>query len=467
MPQSLLRTVADHAEAYLEALPSARVTPTDTTAADVATVPATLPETGLAPEAVLEELLGATASGLMGSAGPRFFGWVIGGGLPASVAADWLTTVWDQNAGAFACSPAAAAMESRVGAWLLDVLDLPATASFALVTGCQIAHVTALAAARHHLLEQAGWDVERKGLAGSPGIRVLTTPHRHETLARALRLLGIGTDSQVHVDTDAQRRMDPAGLEAILSRTPKVPTVVALQAGDLNTGAFDRFGPLCEVAHRHGAWVHVDGAFGAWCAASPAHRHLTAGIGEADSWATDTHKWLNTPYDCGFAAVAHPGAHRGSFEMAAGYVIDAGGQRDAMNFNPEWSRRARAFPVYAAMRSLGREGIAALVDRCCRHATALVERVGALKGVEVLAAPVINQGVVRFLDPAGDDHDRFTDRVLAAIQADGRAWLGGTTWEGQRVMRVSVSNWQTSDDDVSVAVDCVRDALAQTRASTG
>jgi glutamate/tyrosine decarboxylase-like PLP-dependent enzyme len=425
----------------------------------------TLTDDGVPAIQVINELAADTKGGLLGSPGGRFFGWVIGGSVPAALAADWLVSAWDQNAALYACSPAAAVAEEIAGEWLKDILALPTKASFALVTGCQMAHVTCLAAARNSLLARRDYDVENNGLYGAPRIRILSSTERHASFARAVRLVGFGLAQVEDLQVDDEGRLLPRALEQALEKDPTAPTIVLLQAGEINTGAFDQFDGLIPIAHRFGAWVHVDGAFGLWAAASPAHRHFTTGMAEADSWATDGHKWLNVPFDSGFAFVANPQAHRASLAQRASYLIHADEARDQMNWNPEWSRRARGFPTYAALRQLGRNGVANLVDRCCRHARAIVLGIGALPNAEVVWEPTINQGLVRFLDPRAGateaDHDRRTDETIAAIVASGEAFFGGTTWRGKRCMRVSVCNWQTSDKDVSRVVAAVEKILTQ------
>ncbi len=404
----------------------------------------------------------------LGSAGGRFFGWVIGGSLPSALAADWLTSAWDQNAGHHACSPAAAVAEEVAGEWLKEILGLPARASFALVTGCQMAHTTCLAAARHGVLAKHGWDVEKQGLYGAPPIRLISSDLRHESFERAVRLLGLGLAQVTYLSSDSQGHMPAHALERTLSENSDRPAIVLLQAGDVNTGAYDSFETLIPIAKKYGAWVHVDGAFGLWAAASSQYRHLVKGIDSADSWATDGHKWLNVPYDCGYAFVADAEAHRASLSQQAAYLVDGGDLRNELDWNPEFSRRARAFPTYAAIRQLGRKGIAELVERCCRHAHTLVMEIGGLPGAEVVAEPIVNQGLVRFLDPgpgASDaDHDRRTNEVIAAIVASGEAFFGGTTWRGRRAMRVSVCNWQTSEEDVERVVRAAKKVLAAPQA---
>ena len=401
-------------------------------------------EEGVPAQQVIEELVRDVEGGILGSAGGRFFAWVIGGCLPSALAADWLTSAWDQNAALYACSPAAAVVEELAGAWMKEIFGLPAAASFALVSGCQMAHVTCLAAARHALLARRGWDVERRGLAGASAIRVLVAG-AHGSVDRAVRLLGVGLDHMTP--------FEPEELESVLLTDAAAPTIVVLQAGDINTGVFDRFTELIPLARRQGAWVHVDGAIGLWAAASDRFRHLLEGVEAADSWATDGHKWLNVPYDCGYAFVADAEAHRASMSHRAAYLTHDAEARDEIDWNPEWSRRGRGFATYAALRELGRRGLAAMVERCCDHARALVEGIGGLKGAEVPAEPIINQGLVRF-----DDDDRRTEETIAAVVATGEAFFGGTMWRGKRAMRVSVCNWRTSEEDVARAVRAVERA---------
>jgi len=418
-----------------------------------------LADSGLPHEQVITELVADVEGGLLGSTGGRFFGWVIGGSLPAALAADWLTATWDQNAALYATSPAAAVVEEVAGLWLKDVLGLPAHSSFALVSGCQMAHATCLAAARHALLAERDWDVEERGLYNAPPIRILSSAQRHGSFERAVRLLGLGRQQVIYLTSDAHDRLEPSALQRALESGPSTPTIVLLQAGDINVGAFDNFETLIPLAKRYGAWVHVDGAFGLWAAASPRYRHLVKGVEGADSWATDGHKWLNVPFDCGYAFIAHAGAHRASMSHRAAYITLDSDARDEMNWNPEWSRRARGFSSYAALRQLGRDGIAELIERCCRHAHDLVMGIGSLSGAEVLAEPIINQGLVRFPDPSDgateEDHNRRTEEVIAAIVASGEAFFGGTTWHGKRAMRVSVCNWRTSAEDVQRSINSV------------
>ncbi len=328
-----------------------------------------------------------------------------------------------------------------------------------------MAHVTCLAAARHALLTRQGWDSEHDGLCGAPRIRVLSSSERHGSIERAARLLGLGSRCVVDLLVDERGCLQPTTLSKALAEHPDLPTIVLLQAGDLNIGAYDPFAELIPLAKEAHAWVHIDGAFGLWAAASPAYRHLLTGVEQADSWATDGHKWLNVPYDCGYAFIAHPEAHHRSMSHRASYLTHAQDARDQIDWNPEWSRRGRGVATYAALRQLGREGVADLIERCCRHAHTLVTQIGTLPGAELVWEPQINQGLVRFLDPkphaTSADHDRRTDAVIAAITQTGEAFFGGTTWQGQRCMRVSVCSWQTNEADVGRAVAATQRVLQQ------
>jgi glutamate/tyrosine decarboxylase-like PLP-dependent enzyme len=426
-----------------------------------------LSESGIAPGEVINELVRGLDGGLIGSTNGRFFGWVIGGSLPVALAADWMVSTWDQNATLYATSPAAAIVEEIAGVWLKDILRLPPQASFALTTGCQMAHATCLASARHALLARRDWNVEEQGLYGAPPIRILSSGERHGSIARAVRLLGLGTSQVVDLPVDSNGRLEVETLEAALKADPTAPTIVILQAGDINIGAFDPFDTLIPLAKSFGAWVHIDGAFGLWAAASPAYRHFIKDIDAADSWATDGHKWLNVPFDCGYAFVADPESHRATMSHRAVYLTHNADARDELNWTPDWSRRARGIPTYAALRNLGRNGIAELIERCCEHASALVTGIGNLAGAEILWHPTLNEGLVRFVDPRplaiDEDHSRRTDAVIAAIVKDGEAFFGGTTWRGMRAMRISVCNWQTSDDDVERAIASIAKVLGDMR----
>jgi glutamate/tyrosine decarboxylase-like PLP-dependent enzyme len=436
------RTVAI-ARDYLAGLEDRHVGPRTSEAELRSALDVPLPDSGVDAETVIEELARGMDPGLVASAGPRFFGFVIGGSLPAALAADWLTSTWDQNAAIYVASPAAAVAEDVCARWILELLGLPQGSSIGFVTGGQMANFTALAAARHAVLRRAGCDVEQQGLAGAPPVRVLLGEEAHVTVTAAVRLLGIGTDSIERVEADEQARMRPEALGERLSRTDG-PAIVCAQAGNIDTGAIDPLGEIAAIARHHQAWCHVDGAFGLWAAATPAHRDQVAGIEEADSWVADGHKWLNVPYDSGFAIVKDAASHRAATALTASYLPrENEGQRWSAEWVPELSRRARALPVYAALRSLGREGVARLVDNCCSRATQLAEALAGHPGVQILNDVTLNQVLVRF-----DDDDGTTDAVIRAVQDDGVCWLGGTTNRGVRAMRVSICNWATSEDDI-------------------
>ena len=399
--------------------------------------------------AVLDELVEAFTPGLVATPGPRFFGFVIGGALPAATAADIVAVGWDQCAFNAVLSPAAAIAEEVAGGWLKQLVGLPATASVGFVTGAQGANTVSLATARHHVLAAAGWDVERDGLRGAPVVRVVASVERHATIDRALRLLGLGTAVVEDVATDTNGAIDVADLDAVLGRGEPGPTIVCLQSGNVNTGACDDLRAATAVARRHDAWVHVDGAFGLWAGASPSKAYLVDGVDLADSWSCDGHKWLNVPYDCGFAICAHPQVHAGSLSYTASYLTGQGGPTPALgDLVPESSRRARGFAVWAALRELGREGAADLVDRCCTLAQRFADGLAA-GGAEVVNDVVLNQVLVSF------GTDARTDRIIERVQRDGTCWLGGTTWRGRRLMRVSVSNWSTTEADVDRSVAAI------------
>ena len=415
-----------------------------------------LPAEGTDAGTVLDELAVAVEPALMSSAGPRFFGFVVGGSLDAAVGADILTTGWDQLAFNGASSPAAALVEEIVGAWLKESLGLPDDASFGIVTGTQAGNTVGLSAARHRVLERAGWDVERDGLHGAPRVRVIAGEERHATIDRSLRLLGLGVGSMEAVRSDANGAVDADALVASIEAGSGEPTIVIVQAGNVNTGAFDDLVLACEAARRQGAWVHVDGAFGLWAAVSPAFEHLVAGREAADSWVLDGHKWLNLPYDSGFVFCADPDAHAASMSYSAAYLVGQGEGlvRAPADYVPESSRRARGFVTWAALRELGRDGLADLVERCCALARRFAEKLGAIDGVTIANDVVLNQVLVGFGD------DERTDDVIEGIQREGTCWMGGTTWHGRRLMRISVSNWTTTEADVDRSVEAIRRVLA-------
>jgi glutamate/tyrosine decarboxylase-like PLP-dependent enzyme len=459
MKDELLARTAALAGRYLDSLGERKVAATSTPESLRAAFGAPLGEAGRPPAEVLEALVAAAEGGLIASAGPRYFGFVIGGSLPAALAADWMASAWDQDAGLYACGPAAAVVEEVAAAWVLDLLGLPPAASVGFVTGGQMANFTGLAAGRHAVLERAGWDVEEDGLAGAPPVHVVIGDEAHVTILMALRLLGLGSRRAIRVPADGQGRLRPEALRKTLASLDG-PTLVCAQAGNVNTGAFDPVGEISEAAHERGAWVHVDGAFGLWAAAAPERRHLARGIEQADSWATDGHKWLNVPYDCGIAIVRDRAAHKKAMTGRAAYLVQSSGaERDPQDWTPEFSRRARGFPVWAALRSLGRSGVAEMVERCCRLATRMADRLraGAEPGrlqVRILNEVVLNQVLVQ-LEAAGAEAGPFTRAVVTRVQRDGTCWMAGTRWHEQDALRISISNWSTQDADIDRSAEAI------------
>jgi glutamate/tyrosine decarboxylase-like PLP-dependent enzyme len=451
--RAALDRAAAHADEWLSSVSTRDVGPKTTADELLAAFAAPLPDGPTDPAQVVDLLARLAEPGLMAIASGRFFGWVMGGTLPAALGADWLVSAWDQNAGLRYATPAVAAAEEAAGTWLLDLLGLPATADVGFVTGATMANFTGLAAGREYVLAKAGWDVNSQGLNGAPVLRVLVGAERHDTIDLALRYLGLGAPTPVAAD-DQGRLVIEALAEALAAYDG--PTIVCLQAGNLHSGGFDPMREAIAVAHEHGAWVHIDGAFGLWAAASPALRHLLDGFEDADSWATDAHKTLNVPYDCGIAIVANPAAVRTAMGVRASYLVHAdGGPGDPFEKVPEFSRRARGVPVWAALRSLGRDGVAALVDGLVGHAQALARGIGAIEGAQVLNDVVFTQVCVAFED------DQRTRDVTARLLASGSAWMSGSQWHGTAVLRVSVSNWSTDEDDVAASVEAVRAAAAE------
>jgi len=449
--RKLLSDAAERAVRYLEGLDSRGVAPVAGAIERLKKWDEPLPDGPTDPETVVALLDKIGSPATMAMAGPRFFGFVIGGALPAALAANWLAGAWDQNTALSAVTPGTALLERIALRWLLDVLGLPPTCGGAFVTGATMANVTALAAARHAVLAGVGWDVEAQGLFGAPPVTVVVGAEAHPSALKALGLLGLGRTRVVTVPVDGQGRMRAEALPPLAG-----PTVVCIQAGNVNTGAFDPAPEICRRARAAGAWVHVDGAFGLWAAAAPARAHLAAGVGEADSWATDAHKWLNVPYDSGLAFVRDPEALRAAMAVSAAY-LPAGESRNPADYTPELSRRARGVEVWAALRSLGRAGLADLVERTCRHAARFAEGLRAA-GYQVLNEVVLNQVLVSFGD------QETTTRVIAAIQADGTCWCGGTVWQGHVAMRISVSSWATTAADVERSLEAMlRVADAQRR----
>lgn len=442
-----------HAQTWLASLADRPVPAQASIEELVATFGGPLPE-GPTDAADVIDLLATAERGMVAIPSGRFYGFVIGGTHPAALAADWLVSAWDQNAGLRQLTPANSALEETAASWLLDLLALPATSAVGFVTGCTMANFTCLAAARGAVLRAVGWDEARDGLQGGPRIRVLVGAERHDTIDLALRYLGLGMPEEVAAD--AQGRIDVAALAAALAKdTDRRPSIVCLQAGNVHSGAFDNFADAIDVAHRHGAWVHVDGAFGLWAAASPRLRHLVAGIAAADSWSTDAHKTLNVPYDCGVAIVRDPAAMRAAMGMHGDYLIMDDEHRDPYERVPELSRRARAIPVWAVLRSLGRRGVADLVERLCERAREFAAGVAAIPGAQVLNEVVYTQVCASFGD------DERTRRTVQRMLEDGTAWMSGSTWRDRAVLRISVSNWSTSAEDVAVSLAALRRAAQE------
>lgn len=405
-----------------------------------------LTDDGEAAADVLVQLAADADPGLVASAGPRYFGFVVGGSLPVALGADWLVSAWDQMCGMHIASPAVAVAEEVAAGWVLELLGLPSSASVGFVTGAQMANFTCLMAARGELLRRQDWDVDAQGLFGAPPIEVLVGEEVHVTLLRALRYLGLGHDRVTRVGVDRNGAIDPVALQGAL-RAARGLVLVCAQAGNVNTGACDPLAAIADLAAEHDAWLHIDGAFGLWAAASPRFAGLVDGRQRADSWAVDAHKWLNVPYDCAMAIVRAPEALRRAMAVSAAYLARSD-QREPAEYAPEASRRGRAIPVYAALRHLGRRGVAELVERCCSHATLMASLVQA-GGLEVLNEVVLNQVLI-----VG------TPEHVARVQADGTCWLGGTTWRGRHALRVSFSNWSTTEDDVRRAASAILDAAS-------
>lgn len=451
--EALLNQACESAQDYLASVHDRRVGVTPRVLEGMHTLGGAMPVAGEPADRILRILHEAGSPATMASMGGRFFGGVIGGSLPITVAAHWLADAWDQNACLSEISPISAHLEEIVLSWLLDLFDLPRSAGGALVTGTQMADVTALAAARTSLLGGMGWDVERDGLFEAPPINVVVGEEVHATMLKALALLGFGRDRVIRVPVDSQGRM-------VASDIPKLrgPAIICAQLGNVNTGACDPIGHICDIAQSAGAWVHVDGAFGLWAATAPARRHLVEGMTAADSWATDGHKWLNTPQDCGIAIVRDREALRRAMAISAAYYGPLA-KREPMQWCPDSSRRARAVELWAALRFLGTNGVADLVERTCRHATRFAKNLSDA-GFEVLNEVVLNQVLVAF----GTDEE--TERVIQAVQEDGTCWCGGTIWKRRQAMRISVSSWATSSDDVDRSTDAIKRMAEQVLVAT-
>jgi len=442
--ENLLTLARDHATRYLAGVDERPVAPQMTRAELIAALNVPLTDAGEDAATIIESLAGAAERGTMATAGPRFFGFVIGGSIPVSLAADWLASAWDQNAGIYVASPIASVVEDIAREWLLELLDLPRESGVGFVTGCQMANFTALAGARHGVLRRAGWNVEEGGLYGAPPVNLILSAEAHVTIHTSLRYLGFGLRAIREVATDEQGRMRADALREVLKSCGDGPTIICAQAGNVNTGAVDPLRDIAALAREHNAWLHVDGAFGLWARASRDRRSVVDGIELADSWATDAHKWLNVPYDSGMAIVRDSASHRASMTVSAAYLEQTTGvERDQVDWVPEFSRRARGIPVYAALRALGRSGVEDLVDRCCAHARKFAEILGADDRVQILNDVVLNQVLVRFRGS-----DEATRETIARVQRDGTLWLAGTTWHGMAAMRISVSSWATTEEDV-------------------
>jgi glutamate/tyrosine decarboxylase-like PLP-dependent enzyme len=438
--RELLLSAATRAAAYLDGLNERAVAPDAGAVARLSALDVPLPDEPAEPEAILRQLDEMGSPATMGMAGPRFFGFVIGGSIPAALAANWLAGAWDQNTGLYNITPATAVLEQVTLTWLLDLLGLPRECAAAFVTGTTVAHISALAAARHAVLRRVGWNVEADGLFGAPPITVIIGDEAHPTLSKALGVVGLGRNRVVHVPVDDQGRM-------IVDAMPKIsgPTIICAQAGNVNTGAFDPLRAICERARDGGAWVHVDGAFGLWARTAPTRAHLIDGVELADSWATDGHKWLNVPYDSGLAFVRDGDALQSAMSISAEYLPTVSEHRNPSDFTPELSRRARGVEIWAALRALGRSGVTELVERNCRQARRFADALAGA-GYEILNDVVLNQVLVSF----GDAED--TNRVIAGIQRDGTCWCGGTVWQGRTAMRISVISWATTDEDVERSI---------------
>ncbi len=455
-----MKRAYEHSEKWLKGLKTARVNAVASEAQLRLAFAGPLPQTGCAAPEVVDYIADNAKDGLLGSAGGRFFAWVIGGGVPSALAADWLVSTWDQNAAVYASSPASAVIEEVAGEWIKELLDLPKGASFAFTTGCQMAHMTALASARHAVLAKYGWSIEDDGLWGAPQIKIFTSGNRHGSVERAARYLGLGRKCFHPVATDELGRMLPEALEREMADYDG-PAIVALNAADLNVGACDPFAELIPIAKQKDAWVHCDGAFGLFARASRKKKHLVAGIELADSWVTDGHKWLNVPFDCGIAIVNDPKAHRAAMTLAVDYVASSQSARDQMDWNPEWSRRARGVPVYAALKEMGRNGVEDMIDRCCTFCLEIVQGIGAIDGAEIVSVPTLNQGMVRFTRNGNSDeqNDTYTLEIMEAINASGEAFFSDTIWHGRRAMRVSVVNWRTTKKDVQKTIAIITKVL--------
>jgi glutamate/tyrosine decarboxylase-like PLP-dependent enzyme len=462
----VLAAAQQHAHAYLSGVTARPVAPQISRAELLSRLGGPLPSEPSDPVEVIHALARDVDCGIVASAGPRYFGFVTGGAVPVTVAADWLGSAWDQNVALYVMSPAVAVMEDIVSRWILELLNFPRSATVGFVTGCHMANFTGLAAARHEVLRRAGWNVETGGLQGAPRVRVIVGDEVHVSAVGALRLLGFGSDELEVVPVDDQGRMRADSLADRLGAA-RGPTIVCAQVGNVSTGASDPIADIVSLAHERGAWVHVDGAFGLWAAAVPELRHQVMGLERADSWATDAHKWLNVPYDSGLAIVADAAPHRAAMGLKASYLQRGDGEeRVGMDWVPESSRRARVLPIYALIRALGQSGIAEMVKRTCVLAQRMAQRLAKEAGVRVLNDVVLNQVLVQFGGPDGSDETGdVTKDVIARVQAEGTCWAGGAFWQRQHVMRISVSNWSTTEQDIDRSAEailgCYRQAISR------
>jgi glutamate/tyrosine decarboxylase-like PLP-dependent enzyme len=460
--EAVLERAGGLAREFLAELPERPVAPPVAAETLRQTLGGSLPDRGEGDVAVVEALARGADAGIVASAGPRYFGFVTGGVLPAALGADWLTSAWDQNAWTYVASPAASVVEEIAAGWLVELLGLPPSTSVGFTTGATMASFTALAAARSSVLARRGYDVEEHGLGKAPEIALFAGEAAHATIFAAVQMLGLGRGRVQRIAADETGRMRPDKLRDALAQASG-PAIVCAQAGEVNTGSFDPLDEIATLCRERGAWLHVDGAFGLWAAASPALRHLVRGADRADSWTVDGHKWLNVPYDSGYVLVRDGAAHRAAFAMGAAYYPHSAAERENFHFVPESSRRARGFPTWAALRSLGRRGVAELVERCCASARRMADTLRVAEGVEILNEVVLNQVLVRFHSPSAEA-DAFTLDVIRRVQSEGTCWLGGTTWRGQAAARISVSNASTTETDVDRSAAAI---LACVRAARG
>ena len=461
MHRNVLEAAHAIAAKYLDEVAQRHVGGSATPAALAKSLGGPLPDGATDPVEVLHQLATSADPGIVASAGPRYFGFVTGGALPVAVAADWLASAWDQNSCLYVMSPAIAVIEDIVSNWLLELLHLPRHASVGFVTGCHMANFTCLAAARHEVLRRAGWNVEAQGLQRAPHVRVIAGGEVHISAVGALRYLGFGTEEIEIIPADGQGRMRLDALEAALGKeSVGRPTIICAQAGNVSTGASDPIGAIAQLAHARGAWLHVDGAFGLWAASVPELRSQVDGIEDADSWATDAHKWLNVPYDSGLAIVADAAPHRAAMSMKASYLQrGTDEERVGMDWVPESSRRSRVLPLYALIQALGRQGIGGIVQRNCALARRMASRLSSADGVTILNDVVLNQVLVQFKD------DITTTQVIVKVQAEGTCWAGGAFWQGRQAMRISVSNWSTTEADIDRSADAILNCYRQATAS--